>query len=292
MSKERVLITGGTGFVGRNLTAALSAERHCINVGRSTSNFCENVFWNLAGDFPRDQFPDGCISTLVHCASIVGPDERVPTDQYFDINIKATAWLLDFAVRSHVRHFVYISSGAVYGEGETVFAENDTCNPLNRYGLSKYISEILCSCCSDRMKVTVLRPFFPYGAGQMGRLIPALTGRILSGSPVMLNKNGRPVINPVHISDFVNIAVQVITQEIAGTYNVCGDKALSILEICHLISRRLGDAKPDYTFLDNSVLDLTGSNRRICDLLNYKMRMSFDEGISEFISAYQGKGLS
>ncbi len=289
MDRESVLLTGGTGFIGQNLTAALSAGHDCINVGRSVNSACDNVHWDLASDFPGNQLSHRRIGCLVHCASIVGSAEHIPTEQYFNINIKATARLLDFAVRNGVRHFVYISSGAVYGEGDAIFTEADTCNPLNRYGLSKYISEMLCSSCGDRLKVTLLRPFFPYGAGQTGRLIPTLTERILNSSPVILNKDGRPVINPVHISDFVSIALQIITQEITGTFNVCGDDALSILDICRIISEKLNTDKPDYVYLDNRVLNLTGSSRKICDLLDYKMQIGFDEGITEFVSAYLGK---
>ncbi len=276
--------------MGRNLIAALLDDYNCINIGRNANSACENVFWDLTGDFPQDRFGDGSVSRLIHCASIVGPDERIPTERYFDVNIKATARLLDFAVRNHVRHFVYISSGAVYGEAETAFTENDDCCPGNRYGISKYVSEMLCSHCSDNMRVTTLRPFFPYGAGQTGRLIPKLTEQISGGHMVALNKNGLPFINPIHISDFVSIATQTIKHGISGTFNVSGDEALSILDICERIRKKLLIAEPEYVFTDNTVRNMIGSNRKICDTLNYKMRMSFDEGITEFINGCQREG--
>ena len=289
MKKDSILITGGTGFVGRNLIARLSDDFNCINVGRNTNSACENVLWDLTGDFPQGCFCGGGVRCLVHCASIVGPDERVPTERYFDINIKATARLLDFAVRNHVRHFVYISSGAVYGEADTAFAESDACRPVNRYGISKYVSELLCGHCSDKMSVTILRPFFPYGAGQTGRLIPRLMEHIADSRAVALNKGGLPVINPIHIVDFVNIACDIINTETAGTFNVSGDETLSICEICEHIRKKLNIEKSDYVFTENTAQNLIGSNKKICGLLDYKMQMSFDEGIAEVINAYQGK---
>ena len=290
MDRENVLISGGTGFVGRNLIAVLSDDYNSINIGRNENNTCENVFWDLTSDFPQNRFADGSIGRLIHCASIVGPDECVPTERYFDINIKATARLLDFAIRNHVRHFVYISSGAVYGEAQTAFTENDECCPGNRYGISKYVSEMLCSHCSDKMSVTILRPFFPYGVGQTGRLIPKLMEQIISGHTVTMNAGGLPLINPIHISDFVSIAAQTIKQGISGIFNVSGDEMLSILDICERIRKKLLIAKPEYVFTDNTARNVIGSNRKICDTLNYKIRMSFDEGITELINGCQEKG--
>ncbi len=285
MGKDTVLFTGGTGFLGRSLIDSLAARYRCINAGRHENTACENIPWNLAEAFPDGHFPGGDVGCIVHCASIVGQNDSVPTAEYFDINIKATARLLDFAVRNHARHFIYISSGAVYGEAATELTEDDDCNPVNRYGLSKYISEILCSHCSDKMSVTILRPFFPYGDGQTGRLIPTLINQIANGHEVTLNKDGRPRINPIHISDFVRIVSLVIEKELTGKYNVCGNEVLSLLDICERIREQLNAGEPHYVFRENETLNLIGSNRRICKALNYNLRMRFDEGIA-FARAY------
>ena len=284
MDRKNMIITGGTGFIGRNLIDRLSAEYRCINLGRNENRRCENVFWNLCNELPYGILSSLPLDCIVHSAAIVGNDNHIHPADYIEVNVKATLRLLEFASQNQVKHFIYISTGSVYGESWRVFTEEDSCSPKDIYSLSKYFSEMICKLYEDSLNITILRPFFPYGTGQSNRLIPNLIGRISSRQPVHLNENGLPCINPVNITDMTGIISETAKRGITGVFNISGEELLTIRDICEIIGRKLNVDGIRYVFTQNRAQGMVGSNRKICDLLDYKMQVNMNEGLEEMLA--------
>lgn len=285
MNNKNIVLTGGTGFLGKNLIKHLIHNNRCFNLGRNKKNFCENIYWDLYTDINYENMPKN-IDTIIHCASIVGVNTSIEKNKYIDINIKATVKLLEYAIKNNAEHFVYISTGGVYGFTEKELTEDSLCKPQDIYSITKYISELICNYYSKKIKITILRLFFPYGINQEGRLIYNLINNIVNKKYVNLNSGGLPVINPIHIKDVCNIIEEVMNLKLEGTFNISGNEEISIGEICELIAKRADIKDLQYAYTNNGCKNLIGCNKKIINKLNYTMDVNIESGLNEIFGKY------
>ncbi len=276
---KKIVVTGGTGFVGRNLISMLSTSDEVYNLGRNPNLNSNNVLWDFKSDIDKIEFPSPT-DTVIHCASIVN-NSNYTSREYMDINVLATLQLLEYCSKNGVKHFIFISTGGVYGFGEEAFKEECCCNPAGIYNTSKYFAERLCMEYSSKLDISILRLFFPYGKGQKGRLISNLAEKIKSGDEIIINKDGRPCINPIHIDDLCFIVREIVKERILGTFNICGNETVSIEELCNMIANNNRICKLNLQFTENFSGNLIGNNEKITDYLKYKYRMSLSKGLSE-----------
>lgn len=144
-----VVVTGGAGYVGSHITYALIADGIEVTV---LDNLSSGHRWALA---PRARFIEGDIhdptctqraldgcDAIVHCAGSISVEEstRLPL-AYFRNNVTASIALIEAAVASRVRTFVFSSSAAVYAPQARALTETDRVAPLNPYGRSKLMIE-------------------------------------------------------------------------------------------------------------------------------------------------------
>ncbi|MFU0823722.1 NAD-dependent epimerase/dehydratase family protein [Clostridium sp.] len=280
--EKRLLITGGTGFIGSNLIELLGSTYECINIGRNKNEKCENIKWNLKDPLYNFNIPQ--VDAIIHCASIVG-NKNIPKSEYIDVNLKSTLELLELSVKNNIKRFIYISSGGVYGYSEKILTEENNCYPQDIYSMSKYLSEELCRLYENKISIVILRMFFPYGNGQNGRLISSLINNILQGNKIILNKNGLPIINPIHINDVVEIIKGIIESNCRGVFNVCGNEYFSVEELCRKIALSIGINNLKLVHTESEVKNLMGSNKKICDLLNYSMKINIEKGIKMYLDS-------
>lgn len=273
---RKILITGGTGFVGSNLIHSLMNNYEFISIGRSKNNLCNNIYWDYNGNL--SQKINTRIDLVIHCASIVG-NSNLDKSQYIDVNVKSTLELLEFCFKNNVKKFIYLSTGGVYGYNNNEFSEDAECNPLDIYSMSKFFSEKLCSLYNDKISIIILRLFFPYGIGQNGRLISSLISKVLKGEEITLNKNGYPIINPIHIIDVSNIISKLLEIECSGIFNICGDECISVEDLCKKIAFNYNVERINLVYNNNYCTNLIGCNKKVCDFLNYKMNIDLDTGI-------------
>lgn len=282
MEKRTILITGGTGFLGQNLIKVLNSDYNIYNLGRRSTNLCRNIYWDMKSEIDIASFPNK-VDIVIHGGGIVGISDLISTNEYIDINVRSTATLLEICCKKNISHFIYFSTGGVYGYKEGMSYEEDKCNPQDIYSLSKYFSELLCEHYNLKFEVTILRLFFPYGVGQTGRLICNLVNSIMNGDVIKLNIKGLPHINPIYVSDVCEIVKSIINSRVEGTFNISGNEIISIEELCKVIASRLNNRELNFIYTDKKVKDLLGSNRKICDELEYEFRISLKESISEIV---------
>lgn len=276
MNKD-IIITGGTGFLGRNLINTFKNDNTLYNLGRNRSESCKNIYWNLKDGIENIELPSN-IDTIIHCASIIG-DSNSNRRAYIDVNVGSTLELLEYSIKAGVKQFVYISTGGVYGFGGNAFREDDKCNPHGIYSISKYFSEKLCMEYADKIKITIIRVFFPYGKGQEGRLISNLIDKITKGEKVILNNGGMPFINPINIVDLCNIIYGVVDKRLEGTFNACGNEIVSIKELCEMIRSKFDVKNVKYEFNSNNCESMLGNNKKIISNLNYCIKSKLLDGI-------------
>jgi UDP-glucose 4-epimerase len=211
--EERVLVTGGAGYVGSHVVVALAQAGLAPIVLDDFSNSTRAVLPRLAAlagtaiplveadvrdvDALRRAFHDHPISAVVHCAGLkaVGEGEERPL-AYWDVNVGGTIALAEIMGEAGVARFVFSSSATVYGQPDTLpVDERAPLKPQGVYGRSKRAAEEFLrdlARANPNWRIGILRYFNPAGAhpsaqigeaprGRPQNLVPLLC-RIASGS--------------------------------------------------------------------------------------------------------------
>lgn len=195
--KDRYFITGGSGFVGSNIVAALVAggahvallvrsnklNRRLSDIkGALTLYKGDMVLTDFTSIFAREK------PTVVFHVAAYGarPEERTVGDMV-DVNVKGLARMLSAAEGSSIRLVVNTGSSSEYGPKEKKMKESDRLCPVNDYGVTKARSTLLCQKAAKHssFSVVTLRLFSPYGYfEQPTRFIPSVIRAAISGLPL------------------------------------------------------------------------------------------------------------
>jgi UDP-glucose 4-epimerase len=237
---DSYLITGATGFVGRELCRSFSADsKSFVTLQRksvpglgSTSDF--------SADLALAQIPGACldgVSTVIHLAGMAHVD--APAEQHEQLNQEATLRLAESAAAAGVGHFIFLSSVKAMGPSrEGLRREEGDLGPVDSdYSRSKRAAEIGLEIISREsgMRTTSLRSALVYGADARAN-IRSLIGSIARGLPGLPERGGRSM---VAIDDLVAAINAVVSQGGNGysCYIVCGD--------CDYSARHIQDATRD-----------------------------------------------
>ena len=177
-----ILVTGGAGYIGSHVVDQLNERGERVVVLDNLSNGHREAVGGavfLDGDVRDCALGESIlrshdVDTILHFAGSTLVSESVADPgKYFSNNVGGTADLLTSAVTNSVKHFIFSSSAAVYGAGETgTFKEDSPTKPVNPYGLSKLMCEgIIADVCKDSpMRYVILRYFNVAGAALSGAL--------------------------------------------------------------------------------------------------------------------------
>ena len=149
-----ILVTGGAGYIGSHMVRALRDAGEAVVV---LDNLSTGFKWAVATDVPLvvgdigDQalvtrtFAEYGIDAIIHfAASVVVPDSVSDPLGYYRNNTVNSHTLIECAVKGGVKHFIFSSTAAVYGNPAKVpIAENDPTAPMSPYGASKLMTEIM-----------------------------------------------------------------------------------------------------------------------------------------------------
>jgi nucleoside-diphosphate-sugar epimerase len=290
----RILITGGTGFVGSAVGPRLVAAGHelfCVCRRGSSVGFGETVIWNpqspVGGDFPES------IEVVIHLAQS-RRYRQFPVDsrEMFDVNVGMTMALLQWAAQSKVSQFCLVSSGTVYEPFTGLLQEDAAVAPRGFLGATKFASEIISWPFSGLFKLNILRLFFPYGPGQRDRLIPDLIRRIRCGEAVQVTANGEGMrLVPTFVEDIADVFLASVESAWTGTVNVATPEALSIRAIAELIGQRLG-VQPKLEIVERTPIDVMPDLDRLASRFDLRRFTRFEEGLRRTIDANPGKDAS
>ena len=260
-----VLVTGGAGFIGSHIVDA------CIERGWRVSLIDDlstgdrrNV--NSKAEFHEADLRDAATMKLLetmrpdvitHQAAQV--DLRKSVDDPAadaEINVVASVRLLDAAVRTGVKRFIFASSGGA-GYGEPLFTpqtEEHPLNPVSPYGAAKAAVEHYMHAFNfvSGLQTIALRYANVYGPRQSAKgeagVIAIFADRLARGESCMINGDGEQTRDFVHVSDVVACNIAAIERsDVAGPYNVGTGIETSINEIYRLLARMFGvDAPPHH----------------------------------------------
>jgi len=227
MLKKKILITGATGFIGQQLLSYLNSskkvESRDVYSIKIISRNIQPIYETIVCDLQSENIPDDImddVDTLFHLAGYAH-DLREPSKSenlYHTLNVDATIRLAELAVKSAVKHFVFISSVKAGGKLFTDKCANemDQGVPDNIYGQTKREAEIklLNIGRNSNMHVSIIRPSLVYGPnvkGNLGLMLSNINKGLFPPIPDTHNRKSM-----IHVNDLVRAIMFVARDERAN----------------------------------------------------------------------------
>jgi ADP-L-glycero-D-manno-heptose 6-epimerase len=300
---SNLIVTGGAGFVGSNLTLALQekfpeADLTVIDDFRS-GNFKnlagyrgDLVAQNLATLDWHAQFGTEKFDAIFHLASIT---DTTLHDQFVQVhdNVESFRRLLNFARTTKTR-VIYASSASTYGAVTQASVESNGAAPANVYSFSKVIMDNIAMGSAKENPgwiIIGLRYFNVYGPREAHKGVPAsmvyhLAQQMKSGQRPRIFKHGEQKRDFVYVKDVVEGSIRALDAQTSGIYNLGTGQARSFNELIDVLNKCLGtNFRPDY--IDNphahyqnfTQADLTNAR----SALGYKPRFPLEEGVRDYM---------
>ena len=282
----RILLTGCTGFIGSALGPRLLAAGHeifCVCRPESAITVGMRVTWDGTNPIETSNFPDSA-DAVIHLAQSRNY-RRFPADsgEMFTVNVAMTMRLLEWAARSGVKQFCLVSSGAVYEPFGRVLMEDAVLAPYSFLGASKLASEIIARPFSSLFALSILRLFFPYGPGQLHRLVPELIRRVRTGVAIRIAADGQGVrLPPTFVGDVVEVILACLGASWTDTVNVATPETLSIRQIATIIGQQLG-IEPRFEIVQNSSANIVPDLSHLVSRFELTRFTPFEEGLRRTI---------
>ena len=165
----KILITGGTGFIGSRLVESLSKDNKLIVLSRKKIKSQNKNIIFLEGSLEDKNSllnATKSVDIVIHCAALLG-GSLVSYNDLERVNVLGTKNLLDACLINNIKKIVHISSVAVFGIFDGIVNEKTICKPFSDYDKTKYDSEkLVIDYFKKGLDFVIIRPSMVYGPGE------------------------------------------------------------------------------------------------------------------------------
>lgn len=305
---NKVLITGGAGFIGSSIATELTSRGvEVVVLDNLTSGFRINIEGMRSVRFEQKDIRDADIGsmlegvdTIFHLAASVGNKRSIDnpiTDA--EINVIGTLRVLEAARKARVEKVVVSSSAGIYGELRTLpVSEDHPAEPDSPYGASKLGAEKECLAFAKLfgMHVVCLRYFNVYGTRQRfdayGNVIPIFASKMLRGEPITVYGNGEQTRDFVNVRDVVQANIKAAaTPGIRGAFNVGSGTRITINQLIEQMSAAAGIrpvvhyGAPRPGDVLHSLADISAARRTF----GFEPSIDMSTGLAEYIGWFRGE---
>lgn len=307
IASKRVLVTGGSGFIGSHLTRRLVGLGAEVAVLTKYDSVIDNV--RLAGLWDRVTSIEGDLRNLDSLLSLreFAPEvvfhlaaynhvgsSFLHTSEALDCNGKGTANLI--RAWDGFERFVYISSSEVYGaQTEIPFVETMTPQPVSPYAIGKYSGELYCRMMMSEMgsPMTILRPFNAFGPYQSARAVIAeVILTCLAGDPVRATE-GRQTREFNFVENLIDGMVLGATHDnaVGQVLNIGGAEEISIRDAIETIHKAT-ESKSELQFgtlpaRPTEILRMKADSRKAESLIGWTPKVNFLDGLERTVDWYK-----
>lgn len=250
----RILVTGGSGFIGRQFVKALSAggaNVRVVDLRPHPDPTVDLVQGDIADGAVVEAAFAGGIDAVIHLAAVTSVLKSIEhPEETYQTNVAGTHRILEGARAAGVKALVFASTNAVTGPMEApAITERATLAPLTPYGATKAAAEMLMSAYTSAygVRCTCLRLTNVYGPGMQAKdsIVARLMRGIRLGTTFEIYGDGKQVRDYVHVSDVVAAGRLALTDESwHGPVVIGAGKSLSVLEVVDEVRRVSGAEVP------------------------------------------------
>lgn len=293
----RVLLTGGSGFLGRRVAGLLAERGHdVVSIGRTAPPTLPAKTEFFRADLTRSDevrraaADAGAVDSIIHLAAMVpkhaGDDQARAA---FDANLSGTIHLFDGFGRAGQANTV-ASTAEVYGlpAGHEPIHEDTPPCPLSWYGASKVAAEVYCRVLEahEQMRIALLRLTVLYGTGDtIQRAIPNFVRSAVRGEPIRIF-GGEELRDYLHVDDAARAVIRAWECGLSGTYNVGSGTGITVRDAAAAVLRVAGastalEQLPRQKPAADIVLDVT----RFREATGFAPARVFPDGLEEQIAS-------
>ncbi len=316
---DTILVTGGAGFIGSNLVAALLKAGNrvaCVDNFDDTydaafkeehvapfmadKNFAlyRTDIRDLAG--LKEVFEKEKPTHVAHLAAKADTRKAVEDPRtYISVNIDGTLNVLDLSREYKVKTVVVASSGSVYGNNpNTPWKEDgDTDSPLSAYGASKKAAELLAYTYHHNfgMHIVCLRYFNVYGENNRPTMVPYKWAKaILGGEAIEMSGDGTRERDLTYVGDIVRGTMLALDCDIGyEVINLGNSHPVSLQELLRVFEKVTGvtpevRTRPSHPASVNEMYADVGKAKR---LLNWEPEVGVEEGITRLVAWFRAHRL-
>jgi UDP-glucose 4-epimerase len=296
----RVLVTGGSGFIGSHVVDKLIARGitpRIFDVVASPHHAPGEIDTYLGDLTDLEALQDalaGC-DAVVHLGAIADVN-HVAADPCFaeTVNSRGSFNVVEAARLAGVGRVVYGSTIWVYN-AQPGLADEDTNIglPSHLYTATKLAGEMYCKSYSEQygLDCTILRFGIPFGPrARAAAVVPAFVKKALSGEPLTIAGDGSQGRRFVYVEDLADGVARSLAPEAANrVYNLVGDETVTVKEIASIVRDLIGDV--DILHVESRAGDFSGtevSGARASRELGWEATTPFVEGVRRYIEWLRG----
>jgi len=314
---QKVLVTGGMGFIGSNFIRYLlnlNQGFKVINVDKLTySGNPENLI-NVNKEYPNEyKFykTDICdfeavdrivnkekIDFIINFAAESHVDRSIDNPNIFiKTNIIGTQTLLNIARKNKIKKFLQISTDEVYGSlnfEDPPFTETTPLSPNSPYSASKASADLLVRAYykTFHLPINITRCSNNYGPYQFPeKLIPLMINNALNDKDLPVYGKGLNVRDWIHVKDHCKAIFKVLLDgKLGKIYNIGGDSEMANIDLVKKLLKILDKPESLITFVkDRPGHDLRYAidHQKITDNLNWKPKINIEDGLKMTVQWYQ-----
>lgn len=302
MTKNKVLITGGAGFIGSHIVEKLLENNYnVIIIDNLSSGSIENIpnsdtlkFYqlNIEKDDLELVFQKETPDYVIHLAAQTSVNFSI-SHPYYDanMNVMASIKLLELCKKYNIKKFITASSAAIYGNPKYLpIDENHPTEPMSQYGLSKLTMEKYIKL--SGIPYIIFRFSNAYGPRQKSSkesgVVAIFNNAMKNNEPINIYGDGEQIRDFIYVEDIANICIKAINSNVENEIiNFLTNKGVSLNQLfkvmkslynytlnANYLPERIGDIK-------NSIL----SNDKAYNLLKFTNYTKLEKGL-EILANY------
>jgi len=311
---QRVLVTGGAGFIGSHLVEKLIGLGALVCV--VDTMLCGNKIERLEGHknlsiHPLDVTDIQAIEPLFegqdmvfHLAAVVGVEETQDEPvNLLNVEVVGTSNVISLAAKYKVKRFIFASSSEVYGDSLKPMVEEGPFNPKSTYALTKLIGEHFCQAYYQKfgLEYAALRYFNVYGPRQDDRFVLSrFVNRALAGRDIIIYGDGNQTRDFTYIEDSIHMSLLagIKDEGVNQVLNFGTGKAVSVNTLADMVLSSLnlkGRVDTSYVNYDRrrsveiEVFNRVADSNKAEALLGYKPLTDLESGLQKYIDWYKNR---
>tara|TARA_B100000700_G_scaffold178585_1_gene197241 strand:- start:2423 stop:3313 length:891 start_codon:yes stop_codon:yes gene_type:complete len=292
--RKKILVAGGTGFLGINLIKVLVKNKYQVtSLSSKKINKTKKIkkvryiHCDISNYKKLKKKINNNFNIVINLSGNIDHNNKKQTRK---THFKGTKNLINIINKSNLKIFIQIGSCLEYGRLPSPQQEIKNPKPISYYGKAKYeASKFLIK--SNIKNYIILRLYQVYGPYQKkDRLIPQVIDSCLKNKKFSCSE-GYQLRDFIYVNDFVQLIIKILgfNKFSSGVYNIGSGNPISVKKIINMIVKKIKKGKPEFGKIEmrkDEIVNLYPKLKKVRKELKWKSKISLSEGLKKTINFY------